>query len=162
MKAWAEQFYNSDAWRACREGFLQSKGYLCERCSTPDNPVVAKIAHHKIYLTKENINNPYIALSWDNLEALCQDCHNKEHHRGERKKRYSFDANGNLVYPPPFAAELGRVKHRGREVKKTPQRAHNGCTRGGVWLTVQKGGRFLWRQRRSLRKNKRSKKRLPD
>lgn len=76
MKAWAEQFYNSDAWRACREGFLQSKGYLCERCSTPDNPVVAKIAHHKIYLTKENINNPYIALSWDNLEALCQDCHN--------------------------------------------------------------------------------------
>ena len=121
VKAWAEQFYNSDAWRACREGFLQSKGYLCERCSTPDNPVVAKIAHHKIYLTKENINNPYIALSWDNLEALCQDCHNKEHHRGERKKRYSFDANGNLVYPPPFAAELGRVKHRGREVKKTPQ-----------------------------------------
>lgn len=100
MKAWAEQFYNSDAWRACREAFLQSKGYLCERCSTPDNPVVAKIAHHKIYLTKENINNPYIALSWDNLEALCQDCHNKEHHRGERKKRYSFDANGNLVYPP--------------------------------------------------------------
>lgn len=120
MKAWAEQFYNSDAWRACREGFLQSKGYLCERCSTPDNPVVAKIAHHKIYLTKENINNPYITLSWDNLEALCQDCHNKEHHRGERKKRYSFDANGNLVYPP-FAAELGRAKHRGREVKKTPQ-----------------------------------------
>ncbi len=100
MKAWAEQFYNSDAWRACREAFLQSKGYLCERCSTPDNPVVAKIAHHKIYLTKENINNPYITLSWDNLEALCQDCHNKEHHRGERKKRYSFDANGNLVYPP--------------------------------------------------------------
>ena len=100
VKAWAEQFYNSDAWRACREGFLQSKGYLCERCSTPDNPVVAKIAHHKIYLTKENINNPYITLSWDNLEALCQDCHNKEHHRGERKKRYSFDANGNLVYPP--------------------------------------------------------------
>jgi 5-methylcytosine-specific restriction endonuclease McrA len=121
VKAWAEQFYNSDAWRACREGFLQSKGYLCERCSTPDNPVVAKIAHHKIYLTKENINNPYITLSWDNLEALCQDCHNKEHHRSERKKRYSFDANGNLVYPPPFAAELGRAKHRGREVKKTPQ-----------------------------------------
>ncbi|MFR4009312.1 MAG: hypothetical protein ACLT0Y_08605 [Christensenellales bacterium] len=45
MKPWAERFYNSDAWRACREGFLQSKGYLCERCSTPDNPIVAKIAH---------------------------------------------------------------------------------------------------------------------
>ncbi len=100
LKAWAEWFYNSDAWRACREAFLQSKGYLCERCSTPDNPVVAKIAHHKTYLTKVNINDPYIALSWNNLEALCQDCHNKEHHRGERERRYSFDEKGNLVYPP--------------------------------------------------------------
>lgn len=103
MKPWAERFYNSDAWRACRFAFLRSKGCLCERCSTPDDPVVAKIAHHKIYLTAKNVNDPYIALSWDNLEALCQDCHNKEHHRSERKKRYSFDAEGNLVYPPHSA-----------------------------------------------------------
>ena len=34
------------------------------------------------------------------LEYVCEDCHNKEHHRGERGKRYAFDANGNLVYPP--------------------------------------------------------------
>lgn len=47
MKPWAEQFYNSEAWRSCRDAFLQSKGYLCERCSTPHNPVAAKIAHHK-------------------------------------------------------------------------------------------------------------------
>ena len=37
MKPWAERFYNSDAWRSCRDSFLKSKGYLCERCSTPDN-----------------------------------------------------------------------------------------------------------------------------
>ena len=161
MKAWAEQFYNSDAWRACREGFLQSKGYLCERCSTPDNPVVAKIAHHKIYLTKENINNPYIALSWDNLEALCQDCHNKEHHRGERKKRYSFDANGNLVYPPHSLSYYGGFNSEDGRLKNLRRRAHNGCTRGGVVDGAERG-RFLWRQRRNLRKNRRSKKRLPD
>ena len=100
MKPWAEQFYNSDAWRSCRDAFLQSKGYLCERCSTPDDPVAAKIAHHKTYLTEQNVNDPYIALSWDNLEALCQDCHNKEHHRSKRKKRYSFDENGNVILPP--------------------------------------------------------------
>lgn len=47
MKPWAERFYNSDAWRSCRDSFLKSKGYLCERCSTPDDPVTAKIAHHK-------------------------------------------------------------------------------------------------------------------
>jgi 5-methylcytosine-specific restriction protein A len=100
MKPWAERFYNSDAWRECRNGFLKSKGYLCERCSTPSNPVVAKIAHHKIYLTRQNINDPYITLSWDNLEALCQECHNKEHHVSQRRKRYAFDEQGNLVSPP--------------------------------------------------------------
>ena len=100
MKPWAEQFYNSDAWRSCRDSFLKSKGGLCERCSTPYDPIVAKIAHHKTYLTKQNINDPNVALSWDNLEALCQDCHNKEHHRNDKKRRYMFDEEGNLVSPP--------------------------------------------------------------
>ena len=85
MKPWAERFYNSEAWRACRDGFLKSKGYLCERCSTPADPVVAKIAHHKTYLTKQNINDPAIALSWDNLDD---------------RRRYAFDEEGNLVSPP--------------------------------------------------------------
>lgn len=98
MKPWAEQFYNSKSWEACREAFLASQGYLCQRCSTKENPVVAKIAHHKIYLTEENIHDPAVALSWDNLEALCQDCHNKEHHQHE-KRRCSFDADGNLLPP---------------------------------------------------------------
>lgn len=120
MKPWAEQFYNSDAWRSCRDAFLQSKGYLCERCSTPDDPVAAKIAHHKTYLTKQNVNDPYIALSWDNLEALCQDCHNKEHHRSKRKSDIRLTKT-ETWYSPLFAEDLGRVKHRGREVNFTPQ-----------------------------------------
>ena len=98
MKPWAEQFYNSDAWRSCRDAFLQSKGYLCERCSTPDDPVTAKIAHHKTYLTEQNVNDPYIALSWVNLEALCQDCHNKEH-KAKPNNRYRFDSDGKLLPP---------------------------------------------------------------
>ena len=57
MKPWAERFYNSDAWRSCRDSFLKSKGYLCERCSTPDDPVTAKIAHHKTYLGVEANDN---------------------------------------------------------------------------------------------------------
>lgn len=111
MKQWAEWFYNSDEWRECRETFLQSKGYLCERCSTPDDPVTAKIAHHKIYLTRNNITDPRITLSWTNLEALCQDCHNKEHHRSERRKRYAFDEAGNLV---PALPPMRRKNLEGR------------------------------------------------
>jgi 5-methylcytosine-specific restriction endonuclease McrA len=101
VKAWAERFYASVAWQQCREAFMQSKGYLCERCSTPSNPVAAKIVHHKEYLTQDNINNPYVSLAWGNLEALCQDCHNREHHAAERNSRYSFDSDGNLILSPP-------------------------------------------------------------
>lgn len=99
MKQWAKQFYNSDAWRQCRETFLQSRGYLCERCSTLDNPIIAKIAHHRTWLTQRNINDPGTSLCYDNLEALCQDCHNKEHHRAAREARYIMDANG-ILHPP--------------------------------------------------------------
>lgn len=101
MKEWAKSFYLSDSWRTCRESFLMHKSHLCERCSTPDNPVVACIVHHKTYLTSENINNPNIALSWDNLEALCQDCHNKEHHK-RVLRRYKFTESGELTALPPI------------------------------------------------------------
>lgn len=54
---------------------MTAQHYLCERCGEP-----AKIVHHKIWLTPKNIHEQSITLCWDNLEALCQDCHNKEHH----------------------------------------------------------------------------------
>ena len=47
-----------------------------------------------------NINDISVTLCWDNLEALCQDCHNKEHHKQERHKRYQFDENGGIL--PPY------------------------------------------------------------
>lgn len=74
MKVWAERFYKGTAWKRTRGAFMKSKHYLCERCGEP-----AKICHHKVYLTPKNIDDPNITLKWSNLEALCQDCHNKEH-----------------------------------------------------------------------------------
>jgi len=50
---WAAWFYNSRAWLDCRLAFLQSKFFICERCGG-----AATIAHHKTYLTPENINDP--------------------------------------------------------------------------------------------------------
>jgi len=95
MKTFAKEFYEGKSWRDCRESFLISKNYTCERCFNPAN-----IAHHKTYLTPINIHNPYISLSQNNLEALCQDCHNKEHHATETELPYTFDKDGNVVYPP--------------------------------------------------------------
>ena len=96
MKEWAKSFYLSAAWEQTRAAYLMSQDYICERCGEP-----AKVVHHKRWLSRDTISNPNITLSWDNLEALCQDCHNKEHHKRERTLRYRFDETGNIV--PPIA-----------------------------------------------------------
>ena len=63
--------------------------------------MLAKVVHHRTYLTPKNINDPSITLNWDNLEALCQDCHNKEHHRTSSEVRYKFSANGEIIPASP-------------------------------------------------------------
>lgn len=64
MKQWAQKFYLSQNWKDTSAAYLASQNNICERCGEP-----AKICHHKTYLTRENINDQAIALSWDNLEA---------------------------------------------------------------------------------------------
>lgn len=105
-KEWAERFYASGAWKRCRLAFLQSKFFICEKCGG-----AATIAHHKEYLTPGNINDPDVTLNWDNLEALCQDCHNAEHHgskEGVTAEGLMFDENGDLIekYTPPIKNEM--------------------------------------------------------
>ena len=73
-------FYISDAWRECREEYLKSVGRVCERCRAKGITEPAEQVHHKIRLTPDNIHDPNISLSWDNLEALCEKCHKEEHH----------------------------------------------------------------------------------
>lgn len=93
MKEWAKHFYKSKAWRECRDAYFVSRHGLCERCGQP-----GKIVHHKIYLTPENIDDPDVTLNWDNLELLCQTCHNAEHHSGDiLPEGLRFDENGDLV-----------------------------------------------------------------
>lgn len=94
MKPWAEWFYKGKSWRQCREAFFVSQHGICQRCGAP-----GKIVHHKKEITPTNITDPNVTLNWDNLELLCQDCHNREHHgSGEVVAAgLMFDANGNLV-----------------------------------------------------------------
>ena len=92
-KDYAESFYKSDSWERTRAAFAASKFYICERCGRPGS-----IVHHKVYITPANINNPAVTLSWDNLELLCQDCHNREHHAGEVvREGLAFNAEGELI-----------------------------------------------------------------
>lgn len=93
-KDYAKAFYKSKAWQQCRAGYIKSVHGLCERCGKP-----GYIVHHKTYITPRNINNPDVTLNWDNLEYLCQDCHNKEHFEKYSPVRegFKFDKDGNLV-----------------------------------------------------------------
>ena len=91
------KFYKSQAWKITRAGYLSSQGGLCERCKAQGLLVPADIVHHKIHLTEDNYLDASVSLNWDNLECLCQTCHNKEHFRSEEnKQRWSFE-KGKLV-----------------------------------------------------------------
>lgn len=93
-----QKIYDSPKWKKLRRMYLESQNYICERCGKP-----ATICHHKEYITASNINDIEVTLNFDNLEALCQECHNKEHkHNFQGKKQrqgfgVAFDENGNLI-----------------------------------------------------------------
>lgn len=97
-----QEFYQSKAWRRCREAYMTKVNHLCERCRAEGVFEPARIVHHKIYLTKENVKDPSVSLNFDNLEALCERHHNQEHFKQER--RYEIAADGSLIMLdiPPY------------------------------------------------------------
>lgn len=100
-KDFAKQFYKSKAWQDCRQAYIIYRYGLCERCGRPGD-----IVHHKIHLNPSNINDPSITLNFDNLELLCQDCHNRAHStKMPVAVGLMFDEDGNLIQaeniPPP-------------------------------------------------------------
>lgn len=92
--AQVEAFYTTYRWRRCREAYAKSKSYLCERCAKEGRITQGEEVHHKIRLTKQNLNDPKVATSWDNLILLCEDCHKKEH--GKLVPRWEIDQQGRV------------------------------------------------------------------
>jgi len=93
VKPWARKFYKSKAWQKTREAYIAARHGLCERCGAG-----GKIVHHRVHLTPDNINDPGITLSFDNLELLCQECHNREHHETvPAADGLRFTADGDLI-----------------------------------------------------------------
>lgn len=86
-KEWTNGFYTSKEWRKTRDAYYRFQCGRCERCMAEVlagvrrvediNPGI--IVHHKKELTPENINDPAVALSFDNLELLCDEHHNRQH-----------------------------------------------------------------------------------
>ena len=93
-------FYSSWKWRRCKDDYLSQKsvGGLCEECRRSGKVKTADEVHHKIRLTKDNVNKAEIALNWANLEALCEDCHKQKH---RKTKRWRVDEDGNVTALDP-------------------------------------------------------------
>ena len=82
---------------------MKQAHYLCECCLRQGIYKPAEIVHHVIELDPITIENPEIALSFDNLEAVCRECHNKYHdNRGRwsminERRRQKRDASNRYV-----------------------------------------------------------------
>ena len=99
IKEYAQAFYKSKAWKQTREAYARSRGFLCERCLERGLASPGEIVHHKTWLTPENIKDPNVALSWDNLELVCRQCHADEHEK-KQTRRWSIDKTGRAVTTP--------------------------------------------------------------
>lgn len=103
-KVYAEAFYKSKAWQKTRESYMHSVNGLCENCLRKGLYEPAVIVHHKEHITRTNIENPEVTLSFGNLMAVCRKCHAAEHdemygNKLERKnkKRFSVDGFGTVT-----------------------------------------------------------------
>ena len=102
-KEFSDWFYHTQAWQKTRAAFIKYCGGYCQRCVAEYKAGLRdlkdvqpiQIVHHRIYLMPENINDPKVSLSFDNLEGLCAEHHNREHKSAPR--RYTFAADGSLV-----------------------------------------------------------------
>jgi len=92
-KDYANSFYSGKAWKSTQAAYMMSQHYICQRCGG-----AARIVHHIKRITPQNIHDFSVTLDWSNLEALCIDCHNKEHMGGGVIARgLRFDETGDIV-----------------------------------------------------------------
>ena len=102
-REFAKSFYNSKAWKECREYIFRKFHGLCVECGKPGEEV-----HHIEHITPFNINDPEITLGENNLILLCKDCHFNKHRESNplsnnfKRNRvtsngFYFDETGNLV-----------------------------------------------------------------
>lgn len=72
-----DKFYQSKEWQQLRQVKWVASDGLCEMCRAKGIIRSAKEIHHKIPIEEDWSKR----LDYDNLIALCSDCHNAQHER---------------------------------------------------------------------------------
>lgn len=93
----AKKFYSSAAWQSCRNEYMKRAHYLCEDCLARGIYKPAREVHHVEELTPFNIYRPEVSLNFDNLVALCKECHKARHNERMRDRRYVFGPGGEII-----------------------------------------------------------------
>ena len=107
------QFYNSQEWRNLRMQIIEDRtnkinGVLyCEYSGKPLVKNYDIVAHHKIPLTMENVNDYNISLNPDNIMIVSQNAHNEIHARFG----YTSERKVYLVYGPPLSGKTTFVQN---------------------------------------------------
>ena len=80
--------YNTNFWRKLRLEYLRLNP-LCELCNSRGKVTAASEVHHIIPIsTGGNINEKKtLGYDWNNLKALCSECHKAEH----QERQYNND-----------------------------------------------------------------------
>ena len=73
------KFYNSIEWKTLSRKILTDSGYRCRVC-----PRIATEVDHIIPI--QTPDGWERRLDYDNLQALCIDCHNEKHNRFKKKR----------------------------------------------------------------------------
>lgn len=98
------QFYCSKAWRDLSFRLKIERGGKCERTGEVFADMSQLIAHHKIELTEDNVDDPNISLNPDNIEIISFNEHNKEH------RRFGYKQNVYIVYGSPLSGKTTLVR----------------------------------------------------
>lgn len=98
-------FYRSKEWclliQHIRHDRLNGEGLIiCEYCGKPIIKEYDCIAHHKIYLTEDNVNDYSISLNPDNIMLVHHKCHNIIHDKLSYRGRKVY-----MVYGAPLAGK---------------------------------------------------------
>ena len=94
MEEW-KKFYSSVQWKEARESYTKYRRGLCEICLSKGIIKAGEIVHHKRHLNATNVNDPSVALSFDNLQLLCRECHGEQH---RTPRRYKINERGEIDF----------------------------------------------------------------
>ena len=84
-------FYVSRAWLNARRQALHDANYQCQRCKAS---LIGMGRHAHVHHRKEYKRAPALAIEPLNLMALCQPCHNAEHHTMKGNGSTACDEQG--------------------------------------------------------------------